>query len=124
MSAGDIFKRAMLAVDPVATQYGGRMFLSVHDELVFLIPKKQLHPFIRHAVAVMEQPPTPWFQIPIKVEVKVGRDGEVFDHLVEHLAVLAGQADDGRDFGAALALVHDRGHLDRFRPRAEDQEGP
>jgi DNA polymerase I-like protein with 3'-5' exonuclease and polymerase domains len=79
MSAGDIFKKAMLAVDPVAREYGGRMFLSVHDELVFLIPKPRLHQFVRHAVDVMERYPADWWQIPIKVEVKVGPNYDLKD---------------------------------------------
>jgi DNA polymerase I-like protein with 3'-5' exonuclease and polymerase domains len=79
MSAGDIFKRAMLAVDPVARRYGGRLFLPVHDELVFTVPRNRLHAFVRHAVEVMERPPAPWFTIPIKVEVKVGPNYDLKD---------------------------------------------
>ena len=63
----------------VARSHGGRMFLSVHDELVFTIPTTNLHTFINEAVASMEQQPAPWFTIPIKVEVKVGSNYDLKD---------------------------------------------
>lgn len=79
MSAGDIFKKVMLAMDAVTRQYQARMFLNVHDELVFVVPATRVETFVRHAVSVMEQPPSPDFQIPIKVEVKVGHNYDLKD---------------------------------------------
>ncbi len=79
MSAGDIFKKAMLATDALTHQYQARMILNVHDELVFVVPTAKVDAFVRHTVAVMEQAPSPDFTIPIKVEVKVGINYDLKD---------------------------------------------
>lgn len=55
-------------------------------------------------------------------EVVVGRDVEDAQHLVEHLAVLAGNGRDRLELiGARLQLVDERAHLDRLRAGAEDE---
>ena len=46
----------------------------------------------------------------------------VVDHLVEHLAMLPGEAGDHAEGPAALQLQHDRSHLDGLRPGSEGDE--
>lgn len=56
------------------------------------------------------------------VEVVVGGDVEDGEHLVEHLAVLSGDADDGLErVGVFLELFDERCHLDGFRACPEDE---
>lgn len=55
-------------------------------------------------------------------EVVVGCHVEDAQHLVEHLAVLAGHGDDGLELiSARLQLVDERAHLDCLRAGAEDE---
>lgn len=55
-------------------------------------------------------------------QVVVGSHAEDAQHLVEHLAVLAGHGDDGLELiRARLQLVDERAHLDCFRARPEDE---
>ena len=54
------------------------------------------------------------------IEVKICLEVKDLHHGVQHLAVLAGQADVGFDFLAALKLLDERRHFDRLRPCAED----
>lgn len=55
-------------------------------------------------------------------QVVVGRDAEGAQHLVEHLAVLAGHGHDGLELiRARLQLVGERAHLDCLRTGAEDE---
>jgi hypothetical protein len=42
----------MLAADAVATRHGGRIILSIHDELVFTVPTQRLDGFVREAAAL------------------------------------------------------------------------
>jgi len=81
MSAGDLFKKAMLAVQPVAAKHGARMILNVHDELVFEVPDDTLHSFIPAAVETLTRPPANWWTIPVEVEAKVGNN---FGQMVEY----------------------------------------
>ena len=74
MTAGDVFKRALLMVERAMIRHGARMILNVHDELVFAVPKGNLQPFIGEAVEAMEERPGKWFEIPIEVDVEVGRN--------------------------------------------------
>lgn len=54
------------------------------------------------------------------VEVVVGGDVENIEYLVEHLAVLSGDGDDGAELvGAFLELLYQGRHLYGFRPCAE-----
>lgn len=56
------------------------------------------------------------------VQVVVGRDAEHAQHLVEHLAVLARDADHRLELlGPSLQLVDERAHLYRLRARPEDE---
>ena len=55
-------------------------------------------------------------------QVVVGRHVEGVQHLVEHLAVLAGHGDDGLELiRTRLELVGERAHLDCLRAGAEDE---
>ena len=55
-------------------------------------------------------------------QVVVGRHVEDAQHLVEHLAVLAGHGHDGLELiPARLQLVDERAHLDCLRAGAEDE---
>ena len=55
-------------------------------------------------------------------EVVIGRDVEDAQHLVEHLAVLAGHGDDSIELiRVRLQLVDERAHLDCLRTGAEDE---
>ena len=61
-----------------------------------------------------------------QAEIDLGAQLERADHLVEHLAVLAGDAAHYREsVGFTLERLDDRRQLDRLRPRAEyDQDLP
>jgi hypothetical protein len=72
MTAGDVFKKAILTVQPVVQQHGARLLLPVHDELVFAVPTPNLAGFVAGARAAMTKAPALWWTVPIEVEVKVG----------------------------------------------------
>ena len=57
-------------------------------------------------------------------EIVVDGQAERVDHLVEHLAVLTGQARDHPEPSPPVEFQHDRGHLDGLGTGAEaDEEG-
>jgi hypothetical protein len=56
-----------------------------------------------------------------QVKIVIGRDLEQAEYLVQHLAVLCGDADRRFDLLRAGQGAHDRRHLDRLRARAEDR---
>ncbi len=55
-------------------------------------------------------------------QVVVDGEGERFDHLVEHLPVLPGEADEHLESPATPKLQHHGSHLDGLRPGAEGDE--
>ena len=55
-------------------------------------------------------------------EVVVGHDPEQVQHLIQHGAVLAGDADEVFNAGSAVERADDRGHLDRFGPGTDDRQ--
>mgnify|MGYP001824042190 CR=1 FL=1 len=55
------------------------------------------------------------------IEINVGRDPRNVQHLVQHLAMLGGNAHPGLNGWLAFQRVDDRKHLDRFRPRPENR---
>jgi hypothetical protein len=55
-----------------------------------------------------------------QVQVNVGDDPEEVQHLVEHLAVLGGHADERLDPRRPGEGMHHRRHLDRFGTGAKD----
>jgi hypothetical protein len=56
---------------------------------------------------------------PHQVEVAVRADGEQLKHLVQHLSVLRGHADQRRDARRLRQALDDGRHLDCLRARAE-----
>ena len=54
-------------------------------------------------------------------EIVVRHDSERFQHLIEHLAVLPGDADEGVDFAVPLEFIDERAHFYRFGSRSEDE---
>ena len=54
------------------------------------------------------------------VEVEVGDEPEEVEHLVEHLAVLGGDAEPRLEARVGGERQRQRRHLDRLRPRSED----
>lgn len=69
----DIVRAMMIRVQPVCRQFGARLILQIHDELVFEVPDERLAEFVATAKAALEGPPVPNFQVPIVVEPKVGK---------------------------------------------------
>ena len=57
-----------------------------------------------------------------QVEVDVGGDLEQVEHLVEHLAVLGGDANQRFDAGRVVQALYDGRHFDGFRAGAKDGE--
>jgi hypothetical protein len=55
------------------------------------------------------------------MKVVVRLNAESFEHLVEHLAVLAGDADNGFYARTGAKLVYERAHFDGFGTRAENE---
>jgi DNA polymerase I len=74
-TAADMMKRAMIDVYGALKASGlkARMILQVHDELVFECPLDEVEPLKSLVKAQMEQA-MPELTVPLKVEVKVGRD--------------------------------------------------
>lgn len=76
----DICKLMMLRSQPVCQQFGARLLIQIHDELVFEVSKDRTDSFIAVMKPLLEQPPTPEFKVPIVVEAKRGeRFGELAD---------------------------------------------
>ncbi|MNI81354.1 hypothetical protein D3C73_1379600 [compost metagenome] len=57
------------------------------------------------------------------VQIEIWLDGEQVEHLVEHFAVLACNADLCIEALVRRKCKNQRGHLDSFGPSAEDAEG-
>jgi DNA polymerase I-like protein with 3'-5' exonuclease and polymerase domains len=73
-STADVARRMMLRTQPVCRDFGARLALQIHDELLFEVPgsQRQLMKFVRQAARVLEQPPTANFAVPITVGPKIG----------------------------------------------------
>ena len=56
-----------------------------------------------------------------QVEVEIGLDLKKGKHLVEHLAMLRGDADVSWEAFHGLEGTHKRSKLNRFGPRAKDK---
>ena len=68
----DISKIMMLRSQPICEQFGARLLIQIHDELVFEVPKEKTSEFLRTMKPVLELPPVPKFAVPIVVEPKRG----------------------------------------------------
>lgn len=75
-SAADIIKMAMLKVDQALAEqnFKTRMLLQVHDELVFEVPPEELETAAALVKQTMES--VIELKVPLRVDVKVGRDWE------------------------------------------------
>ncbi len=74
----DICKLMMLRAQPVCREFGARLLIQIHDELVFEVPKDRADAFLATMKQVLEQPPIADFKVPIVVEAKRGeRFGEL-----------------------------------------------
>lgn len=74
-STADIARLMMLRSQPLCREFGARLVLQIHDELLFEIPgsRRRLMKFVRAAVKVLEQRPTADFSVPITVGPKIGK---------------------------------------------------
>jgi DNA polymerase-1 len=72
----DIIKMAMVRIQHALDRQGlhARMILQVHDELVFEVPVEELEATRRLVKESMEEPPIAEWTVPIKVEMKVGKN--------------------------------------------------
>jgi hypothetical protein len=68
----DISKQMLLRAAPICEQHGARLLLNIHDELVLTCPTGQVDQVAMDLKRVLEQPPSPAFTTPIKVDVKTG----------------------------------------------------
>jgi hypothetical protein len=68
----DICKLMMLRSQPVCKEFGARLLIQIHDELVFEVPKERTKEFLATMKKVLEEPPVPGFAVPIVVEPKRG----------------------------------------------------
>ena len=73
-TAADMIKIAMIEIDGALTEggFGARMVLQVHDELVFDVPEAERDAVVALAREKMESALE--LDVPLKVEVGVGRD--------------------------------------------------
>jgi hypothetical protein len=68
----DVSKLMMLRSRGVCEQFGARLLIQIHDELVFEVPQERTRAFLGAMKNVLEEPPTLDFQVPMKVEPKRG----------------------------------------------------
>ncbi len=71
-TTADIVRLMMLRMRPVVERFNARLLLLIHDELVYEVPEGEALAFMRTARKVLEQQPTPDFNIPIEIEPKLG----------------------------------------------------
>lgn len=69
----DMLTRMMIRMRPVCEQYGAKLLLNVHDELVFEAPGETIQDFIGHLRTVCSFPPSASWKVPIVMEVQLGR---------------------------------------------------
>ena len=68
----DVSKLMMLRSRPICEDFGARLLIQIHDELVFEVPQERTQEFLVTTRKVLEEPPTPDFKVPIVVEPKRG----------------------------------------------------
>jgi integrase len=74
----DICKLMMLRAQRICQQFGARLLIQIHDELVFEVPQDLASAFIPVMKSVLEEKPRSDFKVPIIVEPKRGfRFGEL-----------------------------------------------
>lgn len=76
----DVAKTMMLRTEPVCEQFGAKLILQIHDELVFETPTKTASEFTRAVRKTLLQPPLDDFHVPMVLTPKAGaRFGELRD---------------------------------------------
>ncbi len=70
-TAADVIKIAMVRLAPRLPEFGARMILQVHDELVMEVPEEKAAELREVVVAVMEEPPAPGFLVPMRVDTHI-----------------------------------------------------
>ena len=73
-TASEICKLAMIRLWPILPEWGAKLILQVHDELIFECPEDRAEDFAKVVTKIMEQPPTPEWEVPIVVEVGIGNN--------------------------------------------------
>ena len=68
----DVSKIMMLRSQPICSEFGARLLIQIHDELVFEVPQERASEFLSIMKKVLETPPVPEFQVPMVVEAKRG----------------------------------------------------
>jgi hypothetical protein len=68
----DISKTMMIRCLPYCRWIGAGLLLNIHDELLFEVPESRAYEFIRTMTRIVELPPSPAWQIPIRVDAKYG----------------------------------------------------
>lgn len=74
-STADVARLMMIRSQPLCREFGARLLLQIHDELVFEVPgnERRVMQFVRAAVKILQLPPSPEFSVPIVVEPKIGK---------------------------------------------------
>jgi DNA polymerase I-like protein with 3'-5' exonuclease and polymerase domains len=68
----DVSKVMMLRCQSYCRWVGAKLLLNIHDEVLFEVPSPRVSEFIRTMRRLLELPPTPTWQIPIRVDAKYG----------------------------------------------------
>ena len=68
----DITKVMLKRCQPLCDRYGARLLLQIHDEILAECPAERAPEFTAEMKAVLQQPPSPNFRIPILVDAKIG----------------------------------------------------
>ncbi|MBI3947286.1 MAG: hypothetical protein HY321_15280 [Armatimonadetes bacterium] len=72
-SAADVIKAAMVRLAPRLPEFGARMILQVHDELVIEVPEERAAALREVVVSIMEESPAPGFRVPLRVDTQIAR---------------------------------------------------
>ncbi|MBW2095131.1 MAG: hypothetical protein JRI80_09600, partial [Deltaproteobacteria bacterium] len=64
-TASEICKLAMIRLWPILPEWNAKLILQVHDELIFEVPEDRAEDFAEVVKEIMEQPPTPDWDVPI-----------------------------------------------------------
>jgi DNA polymerase I-like protein with 3'-5' exonuclease and polymerase domains len=68
----DLSRGMLQRCQPLCEQYGARFLLQIHDEILAECPRESATEFALKMKAILEQPPSPDFHIPIRVDAKTG----------------------------------------------------
>ncbi len=71
-TASEICKLAMIRLWPILPEWDAKLILQVHDELIFEVPEDHAEEFAKVVKEIMEQPPTPDWDVPIVADVGIG----------------------------------------------------